>query len=283
MSARRWEKERAAWLLARSRPGTSLRRRAELMRRVSRRDQRSQSGVAETGLHEDVTEPLFRRMLATDEGSTEKMARLVMVPAIFIVIGLVIGPAMLVAKAIYAVLWHFSPGIGRLWNWPWFAGGVVSMVVGGWIVSAVVTEPVMWAESWPPELHVYLPVFGPLWFWAQTTLGLLLTGLHIWRSGWQAVKPKSSRSKVAVKKNKDGSFKRIEDKDLVDLVPYATPSATKEPEVVEIEVPGDSPDDSDEAAEAEPVYGEDDLEDWGPEDIELIEINDFEEKEKSND
>ncbi|WP_353113252.1 hypothetical protein [Microbacterium sp.] len=212
MIAQRWEKERGVWVLHRSRPGTSARRRAELLKqRASRISRAGVTGVAESARHEDITPSLFRRMLATNDGAKEQMARLIWVPLIFLMIGLAVGPAMLLAAAIYAGLWWHSPKIGRLWDWPWYiAGGVVATVL--FLVGTFMEAT---------------PTFTQIWGWIQLPLGLLFVGLHIQRCGWAAVRPLAGAGKTGPKKNADGSFKRIADEDVVQLTPFTDDSSEK--------------------------------------------------------
>ena len=256
----RWEKERSAWLLARSRPGTSRRRRAELLQKqAGRAARRARTGMADAARHEDITPSLFRRLLATDEGAGEQLLRLIFVPAGFALAGLLIGPALFIAAGIYSLLWQQSPKIGRLWDWPWLLAGLVVGVGGAsiWHLSGV--GPGMWFVAWPMGLHVYLPVLVPTWLGFQLALGLLLTGAQIRESGWAAVKARAGRGKTGPQKNADGSFKRIADEDVVDLVPFSDPRVEDAPRDEQTErsespehpeVPDDSSDDRDE----EPIF-----------------------------
>lgn len=222
MSAYRWEKERSVWLLARSKPGSSRRRRAELLQRqAGRAARKARTGVADSARHEDITPPLFRRLLATDEGSGEKLTRLLLVPVAFGIVGLLIGPALLIAMGVYAVLWQQSPKIGRLWDWPWLLAGLAVGIGGAVIWHSSGVGPGIWFVPWPLALHVYPPVLVPTWLGFQLALGLLLTGVRIRESGWAAVKPRAGRGKSGPQKNADGSFKRIADEDVIDLVPFS--------------------------------------------------------------
>ncbi|GAB3563305.1 hypothetical protein [Spelaeicoccus albus] len=229
MSASRWEKERAALVLSRSRPGTSGRRRAEVIGRRARRLGRSGTGVAATSLREDITPPLIRRMLSTDEGTKEQLSRVILVPVAFLIVGLAIGPAMLFAAAAYGLMWALAPRIGRLWAWPWFVAGVLSAVAGVWAQVVIAAGPGAWVEPWPPSLHIYLPVFAPTWLWGQVTLGLFFTALHIRRCGWQAVKQGAAPKP---EKDKNGEFLTTPEHKKVKLDPLAgvTSSSASKPE-----------------------------------------------------
>jgi hypothetical protein len=218
MTVSRWEKERAAYLLGRTRPGSSGRRRAEIIGRRARRLGRTSAGLAETSMREDVTPTLFRRMLATSDGPQEKAARLFLVPMFFGIVGLLIGPALLVTAGLYGCLWYISPRIGRLWVWPWLTAGGVLAIGGGVILSLLSAGPGVWVEPWPPTLHIYPPVAVSTWLWTQITLGLLLTGLQVWQSGWAAVRPGAVPTP---EKGKDGEFLKTPESKKTRLDPLA--------------------------------------------------------------
>lgn len=218
----RWEKERASWLMARSRPGSSARRRAELLGRRARRLGRGGSGVAETSLHEDVTPPLFRRMLKTGDGAGEQLARLAFVPLLYAVAGLLVGPAVAIAAGLYRVVWQRAPRIGRLRVWPWLASGSVVGLVGAVVWHLSGAGPGMWWVMWPPALHVYPPVAVPTWLWGQVTIALLLTGWTVRAQGWAAV-PRGAVPKP--EKDKNGEFIKTAEKDKVRLDPLAGETA----------------------------------------------------------
>lgn len=222
MNAQRWEKERSAWLLARSRPGTSRRRRSELLqRRAARAARLARTGVADSSRHEDITPPLFRRMLATDEGSGERLLRFIAVPLLFALAWFALWPAAMLAAGVYYLLWRSAPRLGRLWAWPWFAAGLLLLGVGAAVRELSGLGPGAWFVTWPPALHVHLPILVPTWLWVQAGLGLLLAGMLVRESGWAAVKPGSGVGKAGAKKNADGTFTKVADEDLVVLAPFA--------------------------------------------------------------
>jgi len=219
----RWERERAAWVMARSKPGRSSRRRAELLGRRARRLSRGGTGVAESSLHEDVTPPLFRRLLASDEGATEQLLRMLGVPMLYGLAGLLVGPAVAIAAGLYFLRWYRAPKTGRLRAWPWPVAGGISLVLGAVIQSVIDAGPGAWFTPWPLALHVYLPILVPTWLWVQTTLGLLLTGWLVWANGWAAV-PKNAVPKP--EKDKHGEFIKTPDKDKAQLNPYVGEKST---------------------------------------------------------
>ncbi|GAA4525579.1 hypothetical protein GCM10023160_18680 [Brachybacterium paraconglomeratum] len=210
----RWEKERAAWLMGRSQPGRSSRRRAELLGRRARRLSRGGTGISETSLHEDVTPPLFRRWLTTSDGAGEQLARLIFVPLLFAIAWLVAWPAVAIGAGLYYLRWKKAPTIGRLLDWPWFVAGVAVGIAGAalWHLSGV--GPGLWFVPWPVAVHVYLPVFVPTYLCVQTTAGLLLTGWLVHANGWAAV-PKGAAPKP--EKDKNGEYLKVAEKDKVRL------------------------------------------------------------------
>lgn len=214
----RWEKERAAWVLGRSRAGTSARRRAEMLNRRARRLGRSATGVAETSLREEITPPLLRRLLSTDQGTGEQIARFLGLLLGLAIVGLTVGPALALAAAIYGVLWQNAPRIGRLWYWPWLVAGGALALVGVAVIALTDSGTGVWLESGSMWIHVYLPVFVPFWVWTQLTLALIFAGAHIWRTGWLAV-PRGAKPKPV--KDKDGNFIKTPDGKKVKLDPLS--------------------------------------------------------------
>lgn len=237
----RWEKERAAWVLGRSRAGTSARRRAEMLGRRARRLGRSGTGVAETSLREEITPPLFRRLLSTDQGTGEQIARFFGLLLGLAVIGLTVGPALALAAAIYGVLWQNAPRIGRLWYWPWLVAGGASALVGVAVIALAGKGTGVWLASGSMSVHVYIPMAIPFWVWTQLTLALLFAGGHIWRTGWLAV-PVGAKPKPI--KDKNGDFIKTPDSKKVKLDPLSGVGVS----VVETKVP--EPKEAPEAAEA---------------------------------
>lgn len=225
MKVSRWEKERAAWLLARSKPGTVRRRRAELLSRQARHLGRGHTSAGESALHDDATERLFVRLMKTDEGSVDKLARLVLVPAGYAAMWLLVGAAVAVAAAIYRALWAAAPKIGRLWAWPWAVAGVV-LGISVWCFLDH-TIPVN-ASVWPRYMVLYVDgaQLWTSWMWIQLTLGLLFTSLYVRAAGWAAV-PKHAALKP--KTDRDGEFVKTPDRQKVRLDPLAGVEATKQP------------------------------------------------------
>ena len=220
MAVSRWEKERSQFLLGRTRPGSSGRRRAETIGRRAKRIGRTGAGLSEAAAREDVTPCLFRRMLKTDQGAKEQSARLVMVPMLFGAVGLIVGPAIAVAAALYGLLWYRSPRIGRLWAWPWLATGGVLLTA--WAVAFAMPGSNVWAEGM--TLHVYLPWGVSMWLAGQLALGLLLTGLQIRACGWKVVHAGAAPKPMT---DSEGNFLKTPGHQKVALEPLAGAEAVE--------------------------------------------------------
>ena len=206
----RWERERAAHLLAGSRAGTDRRRRAEILARTARRGARSGTGVGQSALVDEVTPSRWRRMTTAEDGS-RPLGKRVRVGFGYAVVGAVSGAGLAVGKGLYEGLARLSPRVGRLWAWPWAA-----------LAGALAAT--LWALDVPYGLSVHLdrrfPLslfqWGPWWAWAlwQTAIALSVVAFLVWAWGWAAV-PK--RAVAPKERNKDGSFRQTPDKKKVKL------------------------------------------------------------------
>ncbi|MFM9378589.1 hypothetical protein [Gordonia sp. VNK21] len=205
-----WERERSAHLLAHSRPGTSRRRRAEVLARKARRGQRAGTGVAGSALHDEVTPSLWRRLTSKDD-DTESLAR-----GLFVGLGacaglVLVGPAVLLGWGVYKALEHFAaPRVGRLPAWPGVAITAVLLVL---IPLGVL--PVGAQVHLLPHLPIVQVVYSKLdWLVWQIVLFPAVTAYLIWAWGWAGV-PKNAVSKP--EKNADGSFRVTPDEEKVAL------------------------------------------------------------------
>ncbi|WP_129656316.1 hypothetical protein [Rothia halotolerans] len=282
MTASRWEKERSAHLLSRSEAGTPKRRRAELLARRARRLSRGGMGTAESSFSEDVTQQWWREWVQAGDRDGEKASRFLLVMAAFGLLWLVLGPALVIAFALYGLLWIFAPRIGRLWAWPWLAAAAAVLAVGAYALSHSAAEPVTVSAGFVPEFDWSAFLFMAIW--GQLVAGLVLTSYYIVRSGWAAV-PQGAVPKPV--KNKDGSYRKVAEKEKVRLDPYAgAPVAavdSTEPQEKKVSLAAESePQDEepeDQVDEEEPLFSDED-EEW---DFDEVEKNDegHEEGEKS--
>lgn len=211
-----WAAERAAWLLAHSRPGTSRRRRAELLGQQARRDQRAATGVSDSGMHEDVTPPLFRRLTTTDDGTGEKVARAIGVPLLFAGVFAIAGPGMLGTKLLYRRAVDGSVEHGHLKPAKWYLAGVALAVLGAllcWLIKPVVIGVHLWTG--PIEVH-WLP-WLLVTLWIQGSIALLGTALWITENGWAGVKSEARPLVAAPKKDDSGQWIATPDNQKINL------------------------------------------------------------------
>lgn len=219
-----WERERSAYLLAHSRPGTSRRRRAEILARKARRGQRAGTGVAGSALHDEVTPALWRRLVSKDD-DTESLAR-----GLFVGLGacaglVLVGPAVLIGWCAYKALERFAaPRVGRLPAWP---GAAITAVLLLALIPLGVL-PVGAQVHLLPHLPIVQVVYSKLdWLTWQIVLAPAVTSYLVWAWGWAGV-PKNAVGKP--EKNKDGSFRVTPDEEKVNLA-----TIEPEPEAVDTE------------------------------------------------
>ncbi|MGO1971608.1 MAG: hypothetical protein ACTH2Q_01490 [Propionibacteriaceae bacterium] len=217
MKVSRWERERAAWLLNRSKQTSVRRRRSKLLSRQANRLTRGGSGVGESDFHSDVPDRLFTRLMTSDDGAADRVARMIIVPAVYGAVWLAVGGAIAVAAAIYRALWSLAPRIGRLWDWPWYVAAAAAGVGGGLLLDH--GSPVE-VSVWPRYLvlHVDWGQFWGTWLWVQFSLGLLLAGIYIHESGWAAVPRRAVRKPET---DKHGRYIETPDKKKIRLDPLA--------------------------------------------------------------
>lgn len=221
----RWEKERAAWLLARSKPGRPRRRRAELLARRGRQLARGGTSAGESPFHDDATERLFTRLMRTEEGSADKLARVILVPVAYAAVWLLLGGAIAAAGLIYRVLWALAPRIGRLWQWPWAVAAAGAGIAGSLLLEH--GSPVD-VSVWPRYMVVYVDwtLFWANWAWIQLSAGLLVTCLWIRETGWPAVPAHAARRPET---DKHGAFLKTPDRQKARMDPLAGVQDTDDP------------------------------------------------------
>ncbi|PFG20714.1 hypothetical protein [Serinibacter salmoneus] len=261
----RWEGERAAWLLAHSRPGTTRRRRAELLSRRARRLARGGAGVGESSLHDDATPTLHRRLMTSDEGPGDRLARAVLVPAGYALVGLLLGGALATAALLYRALWAMAPRVGRLWAWPWIVLGAAGLTAA---VMLLDREALIAFDVWPRYMIID-PDFGRIavvYAADQVSIGLLMLGYYIWAAGWRGV-PAGAVRRPETKR--DGTFRQTPDRQKVRLDPGApvtdavAPTAAAAPVALAVAMATAEPDPDDDPpaafvdASADP-FGDDD-------------------------
>lgn len=218
----RWEAERAAAVMARSRAGTSARRRAEVLARRARQESRSGAGVAESAVHEEVTPPIWRRALAGDDGG-EGAARLLILVVGAAVALWIFWPGIIVGAVLYAGFYAMAPRIGRT---PWWPSAVMAgVILAGGLVTGFMARPwemrVAPQRGWPIFEVVFplmdIPAAGLIStvLWA-VVVGLLIFAFELRAWGWDAA------GEVAPpEKNRDGTWREVTEKEKVRLDPMA--------------------------------------------------------------
>lgn len=236
MGATRWEAERAAAVMARSRAGTSARRRAEILARRARQAGREGTGVAGTAVHQEVTPPLWRRAMAHDDGA-EGAARLFFLAIGGAVVLWTFWPGIVLGAGLYGAFYMAAPRIGRTPWWPPAVGAVVILVIGWW--TGFMARPwemtVTPMPTWPiVTVGFPLPdVPGAVWIskglWALV-VGLAIFAFEVRAWGWDA-----AGAVAPPEKNRDGSWRVIEDKEKAKLDPLAGVETPAESEAVDLE------------------------------------------------
>lgn len=200
MSAAPWYRERAAYLMGKSRAGTSARRRVEILAREARRATRSDVGVGEAVAQDEITPALWRRVMGKEGRGWVAKGALLFGAAL---VAVAAGVGLVVGRWVYEALVRWvSPRVGRLIWWPWAAVAAVAVLVR-WF-----------ATDWP-RIGIWLGVgryfpgdwigVGGIVAWAtfQLTVAVGAVAYLIWAWGWAAV-PKGAVAPP--EKNKDGSF-----------------------------------------------------------------------------
>jgi hypothetical protein len=273
MTQSRWERERADWLLTRSKEGWPRRRRAMVLSLRANRITRCESGVGDSSFHDDVPDRLFARLCKSSEGEIDRLARVLVVTTLYAATWLTAGPAIALAALIYRCLWIAAPRIGRLLTWPWSVSAAAVGLVGGMLLDHGNPFDV---SVWPRYFVVHLDetLFLSNWIWLELTLGLLLTALFIRESGWAAVAKRAARKPET---NKHGHYIETPDQDKVRLDPLGGVDF----EDAETAVQGTSAIASVVAAEIEPDFADDDERPVFA-DEEPVFVNDFEPADSDN-
>lgn len=224
MSTGLWERERAAYLLDRSRAGTSARRRAEVLARDARRLQRSSVGVGQTLAQDEIT-PAWHRRVTADAGPWTKGAVYIGlgVAAVAGGVGAAVG-----AKLVYPELTRRAgPRMGR--KMIWVGAGAAGVAAAAWIARAALTD---WpwlgiafgvGRYFPGDWVTVGGVLG--WLVFQLIVMLATVALMIWNWGWVGVPANAVK---APEKNADGSYYAPPESKLARLDPLAGVEVTRQ-------------------------------------------------------
>lgn len=212
MSDYRWERERAAWLLAHSKPGGSLRRRAEILARAARRGSRAGAGLATPAAQDEITPSTWLRLTRDSSGERHHRVRYGLLAGL---LALLIGPGWLLGCAAYRfALLPLSSRIGRLWWWPWAVAAGIALVARWLLTDWPLLVVSLGAGRYFPADFISIGAFPLAYVTWQLTVALVVVAVEIVVWGWMGVSkgavPKSER-------NKDGSFRATPDKEKYQL------------------------------------------------------------------
>lgn len=203
MADPRWEKERAAWVLARAGRNRAARRRGEKLASVARRQDRYAAGVGDTAFGEVATRNVFHRSVFREEGAANTAGWLLWTLSWMGWGALLLGPAYLLSLVLYGLWWLRRTPMRP--SWPLLAAGVVAALgVGGlWVFGP--------ADLWGRVLWAYIIV--------QLVLGLMRLAWMTRAYGWPAV-ARTVRARTG-----DVSTLVLPDIDDIEMTDELTPAA----------------------------------------------------------
>lgn len=201
---KRWQLERGKWLRTNDFAWTlSDQRQANKLLRRAAALERKESGSAESSFQKAEIQWFPVRFVAHGDDAKEKLARiatlvLLVAPAMV----LLAGPAILLSKLIYAVLWLGAPKIGpwALWSWKQVAwqwlGAAAVVGVGGYLLMGLFGLRQQWLYLEPrfPLVFIEYGALAPQYLWLQLTVALALMAWVIRCTGWPGVKWSSKSS-----------------------------------------------------------------------------------------
>ncbi|GAA1450997.1 hypothetical protein ACFP47_11525 [Nesterenkonia lacusekhoensis] len=242
MTVYRQEDERANWLIQHEITWTqSDRRQAQRLKRKAAKLAQKEAGAADSSFHEARIPWFPARFIAHGDDPKEQFARimtlvLIIAPAMV----LLAGPAMLLAKGLYAVSWLVLPPKGRriLW-WPWLVASTAVGVVGYFALSLLgLFDRWLYLEPRFPLVFIDYGVLVWQYGWVQLALGLALVAWIVRCTGWPGVKkqeaaalptmpesaaaPSTVPALPAVEKT-TGELEDPDDEDFVEVVDDETP------------------------------------------------------------
>ena len=214
-------KERAAYVLARAGRRHGARRRGERLMATARKKERGIVGAGDAAATEVVTPNIWVRMTQTEDAG---FTTILWAATQLIVLALVFGPALLMAKGFYGLRYALLSRLGPMRVWPW-------LVATGVALAASIVTWFVWPATDP---------IGRLWLYLQVVGGFARTAYLVYAYGWLAVQrtPRSGGVEVEV----GVEAPKVE----VDLNEQTTEPETTEEEadtqhLVEVEV-GEDPD-----------------------------------------
>ena len=158
-------KERSARVLSRAGRRHGARRRGEILLSKSRKNERSAVGAGDVGVAETVTPNIWVR---TVKGENASFANTLIFASLLGLVFIFFGPALLVAKGIYALRYKLIPQLGPMRIWPWL---VLAVVLGG-------------AFMYLFPIHLS---FAYLYWFVQVSGSMLRMAYLVYAQGWLGV------------------------------------------------------------------------------------------------
>lgn len=183
--AERWQKQRAAWVLARAGRSASARRRGERLMASARRQDRHEAGAGDSAFNEVATPNVLRRSVMREEGAANILGWLALTAVVLFWVVLLAGPGLVLARVLYLAGWTLSPRTGPLRSVPLVVVAAATGVVGA----------LLWYR-YPPQ--GWLAVLALGYLFAQVVIGLLRAAWLVRAYGWPAVKGSSAGSATKV-------------------------------------------------------------------------------------
>ena len=208
-------KERAAYVLARAGRRHGARRRGERLMATARKKERGVVGAGDAAATEVVTPNIWVRMTQTEDAG---FTTILWAATRLIVLALVFGPALLMAKGFYGLRYALLSRLGPMRVWPW-------LVATGVALAASIVTWFVWPATDP---------IGRLWLYLQIVGAFGRTAYLVYAYGWPAI-PRTSRSGVEVE-----VAAPVVEVDLDEQEPEASQTHTQaEAKVIEVEVDTD--------------------------------------------
>lgn len=184
MSEHRWERERAAWVLARAGHRPGARRRGEKLAVVARRNDRYEAGAGDAGFAEVTTRPLLYRAIFREEGAANTAGWALLTLIGGMVVAVLAGPALIISRAAYGTWWVMVRKWGRMTPAPYLLMSAVLGVVAWLVLSTTGLE----GGALLAARYAGFQVVG----------GVAWAAWLVRANGWTAVARKQKRSKQRI-------------------------------------------------------------------------------------
>ena len=185
MVEHRHERERAAWVLARAGRRPAARRRGEKLAAKARRFDRELAGAGDAAFNEVTTRNIFYRNVMREEGAANVVGWFVLTTGWMFWTAALVGPALVLGAALYALAWALVPRLGRVKVWPFLVLALVALATS-------VTLWTIWLQSgWASTLLF-------IWTALQLTCAPLRAAQLTRANGWAAVAKRAKAAASAI-------------------------------------------------------------------------------------